>query len=185
MVVALLLAAVTFATNVPKMNVHTLNDTKVYVAALTSEQFPSELSLLNSRGDIVYYKKSKAAPQLRSLLNLQHLENGTYTLCLKTGDVSAERCLEVNRGKVCIKNELKEIDPVFSYKNGRVHVTYLNPNQADVSVTVYQNNMLVLKKELGSAFNIQRSFDVSRVTHGQLDFVLCGNQRYYNYLISR
>ena len=75
MVVALLLAAGTFATNVPKMNVHTLSDTKVYVAALTSEQFASELSLLNSRGDIVYYKKSKAAPHLRSLLNLEHLEN--------------------------------------------------------------------------------------------------------------
>ncbi|WP_346859050.1 hypothetical protein [uncultured Draconibacterium sp.] len=185
MVVALLLAAGTFATNVPKMNVHTLNDTKVYVAALTSEQFPSELSLLNSRGDIVYYKKSKAAQHHRSLLNLEHLENGTYTLCLKTGDVSAERCLVVNSGSVCVKNELKEIDPVFSYKNNRVHVTYLNPNKSNVSVTIYKNNMLVLKKELGSTFNIQRSFDVSRVAHGQLDFVLCGNQRYFNYQVSR
>jgi len=184
-VLALAFIVSAFATEVPKMNVVTLNNSKVYVAALTSAQFPSEVTLFNSDGDIVYYKRSKAASQFRSVLNLKQLENGTYTICLKTGKVLAQRSIEVNKGAVRVKQAVKEIAPVFSHKNGMVHVTYLNPNQTDVSVMVYKNNLLVQESKLGCDFNIQRCFDVSNFSQGDFEFVLCGNNLNYNYQVLR
>ena len=60
LVLALVLAAGAFATEVPKMTVVALKPSKVYVIAETVAQTPTELTLLNAAGDPVYYKKTKA-----------------------------------------------------------------------------------------------------------------------------
>lgn len=174
-----------FASELPKMNVVTLSKSKVYVTALTNQQFPTEVSLYNYSGDIVYYKKSEAAEQFRSVLNLCQLEDGSYTVCLKNGDVTTQRKLEINCGCVCVRRKIKEMEPVFWHKDGLVYVTFLNWGEANVSMAVYNNNELLQETELGKDFNLQRCFDLTKHTKGDFDFVLHGSNRDYNYHLSR
>ena len=184
-VLALVFVCSVFASELPKMNVVSLSNSKVYVTASTNSQFPSEVTLYNPGGNVVYYKKSDAAPEFRSVLNLSQLEDGMYTVCLKNGEVTTKRELEINKGCVCVKRLVKEMDPLFWRKGNKVYVTYLNCQKADVSVAIYRNNRLVQEEEMGSDFKLQRCFDLSQFAQGNFEFVLHGNSQNYNYRMSR
>lgn len=182
---ALVITASAFATEAPRMNVVTINDSKVLVAAQTSAEFPLEVTLCNTAGEVVYYKKAKGSSQFKSLLDLHQLEDGNYTICLKTGKESAQRELEVHKGTVAVKRLVSEVEPVFSCKNDIVHVTYLNKNKQNMSILVYKHNTLLLESKLGCDFNIQRCFNVSKYAEGDLEFVLHGADKNYSYKITQ
>jgi len=181
---ALVFAASVFAAELPKMNVVTFNNAKVYVTALTIPQFSSEVSLYDFRGNKVYFKKSEAASQFRTLLNLHSLEDGVYNLCLKNGKFFGKRKLTIDKGIVRVERIVEETAPVFRHERGRVYVTYLNRNKSDVSLLVYKNNKLVHESEMGCDFGLQRCFDVSHFTKGNFEFILRGNNCSYNYLLT-
>jgi len=181
---ALVFAATAFAAELPKMNVVTFNNAKVYLTALTSPQFSSEVSLYDFRGNKVYSKKSEAAPQFRLLMNLHLLEDGVYNLCLKNGKFFEKRQLTIDKGVVCVQRAVKETAPVFWHAEGKVYVTYLNRNKADVALLVYKNNKLVHESKMGCDFALQRCFDVSHFSKGNFEFVLRGNNCCYNYRMS-
>lgn len=185
LLLALLVAAGAFATETPKMGIVALNDSKVYVAAETSTHSPTEITLLNARGETVYFKRTKAAPQFRSVLNLQELSDGTYTFSLKSGKAVSQREINVSNGTVTVKKVAEEFAPYFAYKNGKVLLSYLNSDQGDVSVLIYNGNKLVLDSNLGSDLAIQRSFDVSKLKNDQFELVLYGNNHRYNYRFTR
>ncbi|WP_167611447.1 hypothetical protein [Maribellus sediminis] len=185
MLLALVIAAGAFATEISKMSMVALNDSKVYVAAETSTNSPTEITLLDARGETIYFKRTKAAPQFRSVLNLQELSDGTYTFSLKSGKAVTKREITVSNGKVTVKKVAEEFAPYFAYKNGKVLLSYLNSNQADVSVLIYNGNRLVLDSSLGSDLAIQRSFDVSKLKNNEFEFVLYGNNHRYNYRFTR
>lgn len=187
---ALMLLALAFivsasATEIPKMNVIALDDSKALIAAVTSPNVASEISLVSADDEIVYYRKSKAAAQYKSILDLSELNDGMYTVTLKTGKVSAQRKLEVNQGKIQVVQMKREIDPFFSYEGDMVKLSYLNSKQNNISLLIYNGNQLVFQSKLGNNFNIQRAFDVSKMVKGEFNFVLTGTDQYCNYKINR
>ncbi len=101
----------TVATEIPKMNVIAVDESKAYVAAITSPDVASEVSIIAENGEVVYYKKSKAAREFKSVLNLSQLEDGMYTIKLETGKVSAQRKMEISQGKVAVQPLQVTMDP--------------------------------------------------------------------------
>jgi len=186
MIVALIAFTVSaIATEIPKMNVVTLDESKAYIAAVTSPQFAAEVSVVANDGSVVYYKRTKAADNFKSILDLSHLEDGTYTVKLQTGKVSTQRTLEIDKGKVAVKRMQAQLDPVFSYNGDMLKLSYLNVGQKHVKMSVYDGSQLVFESRLGNNFNIQRAFDVSKMVKGEFDFVLSGNNQFYSYIITR
>lgn len=185
LLLALVITAGAIATEVPKMNVAVLNQSKVYVTAETSAQSPTEITLRDAVGETVYFSKTKAAPKFRSVLNLQDLEDGTYTISLRSGKVYTKREITVANGAVTVKQPVDGLAPYFSYKNDKVILSYLNSNLSDVSLLIYNGNKLVFDSKLGSDLTIQRSFDLSKLVKNDFEFVLYGNNQRYNYRCSR
>lgn len=173
------------ATEIPKMNVVALDESKAYVAAITSPDVASEVSIIAENGEVVYYKISKAAREFKSVLNLSQLEDGMYTIKLKTGKVSAQRKLEITQGKVAVKPLQFKMAPYFDYDGNMLRLTYLNYEKNDVSMLVYNGSQLVEEFELGDNFNIQRAFDLSKLAKGEFDFVLGGTDQDYSYKITK
>lgn len=173
------------ATEIPKMNVVAIDKAKAYVAAITSPDVASEVSIIDENGEVVYYKISKAAPEFKSVLNLSQLEDGMYTIQLKTGKVSAQRKMEITEGKVSVKPLQVKMDPFFAYDGNMLRLTYLNHEKNDVSMLVYNRSQLVEEFKLGDKFNIQRAFDLSKLVNGEFYFVLGGVNQNYSYTVKR
>lgn len=185
-----LLLAVAFALSatakeIPRMNVVAVDKTKTLIAAVTNPKVSAEVSVIAEDGEIVYYKKTKAAPEFRSVLDLSELKNGTYTMKLKTGKEYAQRKVELKDGTVRVLNLKQEVKPFFAYDGDMLKLSYLNVNKNDVSVSVYNGSKLVYELYLGDRVNINRAFDVSKMVKGKYDFVLAGNNQTYNYQITR
>jgi hypothetical protein len=185
LLLTLVLTANVIATEVPKMNVLALNDSKVYVAAETSATAPTEISVLNTAGETVYFKRTKAAPLFQLVLNLKELEDGRYTISLRSGEVFTKREITLTEGLVSVNKPMNEFEPYFSYKNDKVLLSYLNSNQSDMSLLIYNGNTLVYDSELGRDVSIQRSFDLSKLMDDDFEFVLYGNNQRYNYRVTR
>lgn len=185
MLLGLLLTVCATATEVPKMNVVTIDDSITYVVAVTSPLFASEVFVTASDGRVVYYKKSKAADNFKSILNLSHLEDGVYTLKLKTGKGSTQSYLEVNKGRIAVKKMQAKMDPFFSYDGKMLILSYLNYSNNNISILLYNGSELVFESRLGNDFNIQRAFDVSKLVKGDFNFVLDGSNQFYSYKIAR
>lgn len=182
---ALILATGVIATETPKMNVVAVDDTKTLVAAVTDPHVATEISLINEEGDVVYYKRSKAANRFKTLLNLSHLESGNYTVMLETGKKFSKRQLQINDGRVSVLKNTPELKPVFAYDGDKLLVSFLNTNLKDVSMLVYNGSKLVFESELGDEMAIHRAFDVSKMVKGEYSFVLDGAEKSYSYNIVR
>lgn len=187
---ALLLLAFAFtvsatATEIPKMNVIALNNSTALVAATTNPNVTAQISIVSEAGETVYYKKSKAAAQFKSVLDLSELNDGMYTINLKTGKANVSRNVEVKQGKIQVTQTKSKVDPYFSYDGKMLKLSYLNCEKENISMLVYNGSHLVFESKLGNDFKIHRAFDVSKMVKGNFDFILTGADKNYTYTISR
>lgn len=182
---AIVLSISSFATETPKMNIVTLDDSKAIVTAVTDPKESSEISIISQYGETVYYKRDKAASGFRSVFDLSKLDDGKYTVKLKTGTASVKSEIEVANGKVQVKPSKTEFEPYFSYDTKLLTVSYLNFDRKAMSLLVYNGGELVFQAKLGNDFDIQRAFDVSKMVEGKFDFVLAGNGEEYSYQVTR
>ena len=174
-----------FATKTPKMNIVTFDESKAIVTAITDPEESSEISIISENGEIVYFKRAKAADGFRSVFDLSALQDGMYTVKLKTGIASAKSEIEVDNGEVQVKHAKTEFEPYFSYDKKLLKVSYLNFERKDISMLVYNGNELVFKAELGNDFTIQSAFDVSKMANGKFNFILSGTGEEYSYKVTR
>lgn len=174
-----------FATETPKMNIVTVDDSKAIVTAVTDSRESSEISIISENGTIVYSKSAKAAAGFRSVFDLSKLEDGMYTVKLKTGTATVKSELEVGKGKVQVNSTKTEFEPYFSYNEKLLKVSFLNFDYKDISLLVYNNGELVFQTKLGNDFNIQHAFDVSKMVEGNFEFVLAGTSEEYCYNVTR
>ncbi|MCG6186548.1 T9SS type A sorting domain-containing protein [Maribellus maritimus] len=186
---ALLAVALTLsvaATKIPKMNIVALDDSKTLIAAETDPGVSSEILIEDQRGRMVYYKLSKASPEYKSVFDFSKLEDGTYTVKIKSGKVSATRVMEVNDGKVVVSAAIKtRIDPYFSCDDRILKVSYLNFDKNDISLLIYKGSQLVFQSGLGTEFNVQKGFNVSNLIRGDYHVVLAGTGEDFSYRLTR
>lgn len=173
------------ATEIPKMNIIVLDDSKALVAAATTPHAAAEISIISEAGEMVYYKRSKASAEFKSVLDLSELNDGMYTVKLKTGKSSVVRNVAINHGKVEVSPIKPQLDPYFSYDGDMVKLTYLNFKEDNVSMLVYNGSHLVFESKLGKDFNICKAFDVSNMVKGEFDFILTAAGKNYAYKIKR
>jgi hypothetical protein len=179
--VALTLSA--FATKTPKMDIVALDGSKAVVTAVTDSQESSRISIIDENGERVYFKWVKAAARFKTVFDLSYLEPGTYTVKFKTGTESVKREIEVGNGEVKVKP--MKYKAHFAYDGNLLKVSYLNFEQKDISIFVYNGSQLVFQSDFGNDFNIQRALDVSQMVKGEFNFILAGAGEEFWYGITR
>ena len=182
---ALAFAIGAFATETPKMNIVTVDDSKAIVTAVTDSRVSSEISIVSEDGTIVYSKNTKGAAGFKSVFDLSKLADGRYTVKLKAGQATVKSELELAKGKVVVNPSKTEFEPYFSYNKKMLKVSFLNFDCKDMSLLVYNNSELVFQAELGNDFIIQRAFDVSKMVEGKFEFILTGTGEEYCYNVTR
>ena len=185
MLLAAVITVSAVATEIPKMDVVAVDNSRALVTAVPIQSGSTTISVVSENGKLLYHKKVKADSEFKTVLNLSKLEDGKYTIKLDAGKESVQQVIELNNSKINVKPVKREIEPFFSYKNDKLKFMYLNFDQTDMSMLVYKGAELIFRTDLGNDFNLKRSFDVSGLEKGELNFVLVGDEKVYSYNFQR
>ena len=184
--VALVIAVNVFATENGKMSIIPLKDTKALVSASHDTPAVNQVTITSDNGKIMYYNKSsRKMEDFKQIFDLSQLEDGTYEFKLKAGSSAVKRNIDIKDGIVSIQQEKKEIDPCFSFANNIVKVTYLNFENKNVLVQVYNSRKMIFSKDIGDEFRINRAINLSSLETGDYDIMLANNNKEYWFSVTR
>lgn len=188
--IALAVLALTFtvsvsATQIPKMKVVALDDSKALFSAVTDDSKTSEISIEDQFGNTVYYKESKKSVGISSVFNLSELENGVYTFKVKTGTASAMQEVAINNGKMELQETKTELEPYFALDGDVLKVSYLNFDKEDLSLHIYDSTGQVYEAGLGSPFVVQKGLNIENLNGEPYKVVLATENDTYSFQVDR
>lgn len=186
LIMAVTFVANVFATDIPKMSIIPLKDTKALVTIQHTVPDVSEISITTEKGEVVYYKKSKKEMDLyKKIFDLSQLENGNYRLTLKAGNTIVKNDLSINKGMVSVLHQRNEMEPYFAVDKNNVILSYLNFEKKEMAVHVYNTNKLVFSKKLGNDLAMHRMLNLEKLKDGHYDILLADNHNSYWFSFSK
>ncbi|MDO8952190.1 MAG: hypothetical protein Q7U86_06155 [Draconibacterium sp.] len=131
-------------------------------------------------GSLVFYKlTTDASTQYQQVFDFANLEKGKYMLNLKVNDKKVIREFEVTGKNIHVGESKLRFDPYFSFKNDMLKFSYLNFDQENYHLYIYNNEGLIFRKKIGKAFAIQDGFDLSKLESGNYKVVLSSHSNDY------
>lgn len=184
---ALIVAATVSATKIPTLNVIPVEKQKALVAFETAKPAAVELSVKNNAGEILYYKKSETpVDQMRMVFDFQDLKDGVYDVSLDFNNCKINREVSISRHQLVNVGEQKRaFGPYCKFEDNLLKVSYLNNDQKNVRMNIYQDGQLVAGKKLGKDMCIQQAFDLSKLESGQYEIVLTSSNDEYLFTVSK
>lgn len=185
-VTAVAIAAIVTAVEKPKMDVIPLNANQAIVSVTNENPALFEMSIETNNGDLVYYKQTtKISTEYKKTFDFANLQNGSYILKLKVNDTRVYREFEVNNNEIVVGDSKMKFDPYFSFKNNELKFSYLNFDQENFNVSIYNENELFFNKKLGKDFAIQEGFNLSKLEKGNYTVVLSSLSNEYVYTLEK
>ncbi len=182
-VTAVMIVAIVTAVEKPKMDVIPLNADQAIVSITNENPALFEMSIETNKGELVYYKQTtKASTEYKKTFDFANLQNGSYVLKLKVNDTGVLREFEVSNKEILVGDSKMKYDPYFSFKDNVLKFSYLNFDQENFSVSIYNGDELYFNKRVGKDFTIQEGFNLSKLEKGNYKVVLSSfnNQYVYN-----
>jgi hypothetical protein len=183
---ALFIAAISFATDLPKMNVTANDAEKVMVSFESATASPVELMISDNNGAILYSWKSETPEaKLNKLYNLAELGDGNFNICVNYGGKSINREVSIKRNNVTVGPAVELNEPFFNYKNNQLIVTFWNVAQKNVYLNIYKDGEHVDGFTLGKNLDIQKCFDFSNVKKGNYEVVLTDYFKEHHFVVNK
>lgn len=180
----ILTSGAVMATGNLKVNVTPVKSEKAVVNVSSSAQSHFEIEVRNDAGDLVFYKETNSpSKSYNKLYDFSNLEDGLYTFKVKLDKQVSTSNLDISNGNVAVVSERKDAEPYFTLENNKLKMSFLNYENEDVKLYLYDNstNELVMEKDLESEFAINYGLDFTQVKNGNYDAVLTSKNKYYKY----
>lgn len=180
--IAIFVANVALGTGNLKANM-TANEREVTVVEITnSEMVKYEFELRDEKGNRVYEMKTEVPrSELNKRYDLSDLPDGVYWYYVRTDNEQISKKLSLEFGEVEVMKKRKTADPYFSRKGHMVNVSYLNFEEEQIKLYVYDNNTLLEEVSLGEELAIHKAIDLSKLDRGQYDIVLANEYNVYEH----
>ncbi len=142
-----------------------------------------EIDVKDVYGELIFYKEtSTPATTYKQNYDFSRLEDGTYFFTVKIDNETKETKFNIEKGQLKVVEVSKVIDPVFVMDDKQLKISYLNFNQENTSVFVYDRNRNTLyEKDLKSDFVTQHGLDFSKVPSGNYEVVLASGNGVHSY----
>ncbi|WP_319499933.1 hypothetical protein [uncultured Draconibacterium sp.] len=172
-VMALAIVAVATAVEKPKMDIVPLSEDRAVVSILNGAEALFELSIRAESGELVYYKQA-ASPSLtyQKIFDFKNIEDGDYTMDLRVNDTRLIKDIKVSSKGIVVGESKMRIDPYFGFSDNVLKLTYLNFDQENLSLNIYDETGLVYESKLGQDFNIAKGFDLAALAAGEYEVIL-------------
>lgn len=185
-IVALVFVTNIYATKTPRMNIIPLENSKALVAVSQDVPATNDLTITSSDGEIVYYKQSKnQSEEFRQVFDLSGLDDGNYCVKVKSDNIAVKRKIKIEDGKVAVDLQTTEYDPYFKFADNILKLTYLNFENNDVKLKVFNNGEIIYTSQLGNDFTVNAGFDLSQLEKGNYDILLTNSDEEYWFSVNK
>ncbi|MBN1822676.1 MAG: hypothetical protein JXR31_05535 [Prolixibacteraceae bacterium] len=179
-ITAVAFAAIASAVEKPKMNVIPLEADKAIIALSNATPAYFEISINSEAGNTIYYKESKSKiTDYKKIYDFSALNDGNYEVSVKVNDTRVKRDIEINRGKIYVGDSKVSYDPFVLVDNEILKISYLNFDEENIALKIYENGEMVYQSKLGKKFAINAGYDLSKLRAGNYQVVLEGNDELY------
>jgi hypothetical protein len=185
-VTAALLAIVTITTAVerPQVNVTPVSLERALITIVNETAAIFEVSIHAQNGDLVYYKQtSEPLTGYNRMYDFKNLAEGKYILSLKVNDTNVSNEFEVSRKGIAVGEKKITFDPYFNFNNNELKLSYLNFDQKNLNLYLYNERGLIYESKLGKEFSITKGYDLSKLESGIYRVVLSSSGKQYSYNI--
>lgn len=184
---ALIVAATVSATKIPTLSVIPVEKQKALVTFEASKPASVELSVKNNAGEVLYYKKSKTpVDNMRLVFDFQDLKDGVYDVCFELNNCKINREVTISKNQVkSVGEQKRSFGPYCKFEDNLLKLSYLNNNQQNVLMNIYQNGQHLAGRKLGNEMCIQKVFDLSKLESGQYEIVLSSSNDEYLFTVSK
>jgi len=170
---AVAIVAIATAVEKPKMDVIPLTADRAIVSITNENPALFEMSIETLDGSLVFYKlTTDASTQYQQVFDFANLEKGKYMLNLKVNDTKVIREFEVTSKNIHVGESKLRFDPYFSFKNDMLKFSYLNFDQENYSLYIYNNEGLIFQKKIGKDFTLENGFNPLQIESGNYKVVL-------------
>ena len=170
---AVAIVAIATAVEKPKMDVIPLTADRAIVSVTNENPALFEMSIETLDGSLVFYKlTTDASTQYQQVFDFANLEKGKYMLNLKVNDTKVIREFEVTSKNIHVGESKLRFDPYFSFKNDMLKFSYLNFDQENYSLYIYNNEGLIFQKKIGKDFTLENGFNPLQIESGNYKVVL-------------
>ena len=140
------------------------------------------VSITNSMGDVLYTETmSKDNPSTKAY-NLSNLENGVYTFNSISEQANVTKKVSVDDSFVEILSKDVEYKPVFSIKDDKLMISYLNLEREDVEIRIDNTLYDFYYNNEGNPMSINKVLNISEMFNGEYRAqIKAGNKVYDHY----
>lgn len=142
-----------------------------------------KINVTNEYGEVIFNKETKSpANTYKRSYDFSRLDDGTYFFTVKVDNETTETKFDIERGEMKIIEETKMIDPVFLMDNKQLKLSYLNFQQENTKLYIYDKfRNPVYEKDLKSDFVQQHGVDFSKAPRGNYEVVLSSGNSLHSY----
>lgn len=169
------------------VNLTPLKNDRALIEISNAVQSTFEIEIKNMNGEVVFYKQTPTpAENYKKLYNFSELEDGSYNFTVRIDNEIIQKKLKMENGMVHVLSIEKELTPFVSFDNNQLKLSYLNFDQKDVILYVYntRNNEEIYKGDLGKAFSINHGLDLSKLENGSYEAILVSENHIHPYDIN-
>lgn len=181
---AMFVASVAMATGNLRVNMAAIETDATVVEISSGEMENFEIELTDEFGNSIYEMNTEVPrSELEKRYDFSNLENGIYWYYVRTGDEEITKQLSIEFGEVEIKDVRKTVDPYFHQEGDQVKLSYLNFENEDIKLFVYNNSTLLKEVDLGKDFAIHKVIDLAELNYGNYDIVLTNEINIYEHRV--
>ncbi|WP_347838961.1 hypothetical protein [uncultured Draconibacterium sp.] len=160
------------------------SDADLTVVEISNSNFSTiEIEVTDDAGRDLYSMKTKAPlAELNKRYNFSNLEEGIYYYRVKIDSEEVRKRLAVENGTVHVESIRKSVEPYFVHDENLLKFTFLNYQNEDVKVYVYDSKQqLLAEADLGNDFSIQRAIPIKELRKGNYSVVISNDEDVFEY----
>jgi len=184
MIALALMASVSFAygSGNVRLNMNQTEADKAYVEISNATFTQFEIKVEDVYGDLIFSKKTmEPAMNYKKKYDFSALEDGTYTLSVKSEKETNTTKFRIERNDIKILEERKIVEPHFTTDGNIWKMSYLNFPMEITNIYIYDGNQLIYTKSIDPTFAVHEGLDLSKLDPGDYQIVFTTPQDIYEH----
>ncbi|WP_163324959.1 hypothetical protein [Draconibacterium mangrovi] len=183
-IIAMCVASVAMASGNLRVNMEANENEATVVEISSGEMVHFEIELTDEYGNSIYEMNSEVPrSEMEKRYDFSALDNGTYWYYVRTGDEEIRKQLSIEYGEVEVMDVRKTVEPYFFQEGDQIILSYLNFENENINLYVYENNTLLTEVALGKDFAIHKAIDLSKLNYGEYEVVLTNENDIYEHSV--
>ncbi len=178
-------ANVAMASGNLRVDILPINTERAVVAISSNSASQYEISIKDATGEVIYYKETEGTTSdYRKIFDFSKLEAGDYSVVASINGETSVRNFTIGQ-EIAVGNMSYVVDPVFSFDENILRVSFLNYPGEEVSLHVYDGNELIYSKSIENSFAVNEGLNLSKLAGGNYQVVLATANDVFDYSISK